>query len=163
LVLRTEAAVLRAAYEEALAGLAPLRHRSTDSLLQARALRTSPARRAPCPPMTTPSAMTTLEPTTMPTSTPEAGPGDARLTAMQLLQREPTVRRLHPAQDVMDGVLWYGRPVEGGLVMITNTTRCQSNRAPRCRRGVGRPIRFAVTMVSSWDDILTEQLGVTFL
>ena len=40
LALRTEAAVLRAAYEEGLAGLTPLRHRSTDYILQARALRT---------------------------------------------------------------------------------------------------------------------------
>ena len=39
---------------------------------------------------------------------------------MELLRREPAVRRLHPAQDVIDGILWYGRPVEGGLVMVSS-------------------------------------------
>jgi hypothetical protein len=36
--LRIEAAVLRAAYEEALSEVTPLRHRSADFVLQARAL-----------------------------------------------------------------------------------------------------------------------------
>lgn len=37
--LRTEAAVLRAAYEEALAHMAPFRHRAADYILRARALK----------------------------------------------------------------------------------------------------------------------------
>ena len=52
------------------------------------------------------------------TATPEPTPGE--LTAVELLQREPAVRRLHPAQDVLDGVLWYGRPVEGRLVLLNS-------------------------------------------
>jgi len=71
----------------------------------------------------TPSATaTTLEPPKRSTemvppaeAVPPAGP-----TAIELLEREPTVRRIHPAQDMVDGVLWYGRPVEGGLVMINS-------------------------------------------
>jgi hypothetical protein len=55
-------------------------------------------------------------------------------TAVELLQREASVRRLHPAQDVLDRVLWYGRPVEGGLVMV-NSER-QALRADELPAGI---------------------------
>jgi hypothetical protein len=45
----------------------------------------------------------------------------ADTSALELLARGETVRRLHPAQDVTDGVLWYGLPVAGELVMVTST------------------------------------------
>ena len=36
----------------------------------------------------------------------------------------------HPAQDVADGVLWYGLPVDGALVMITSTRQaCRADYA----------------------------------
>ena len=65
---------------------------------------------------------------------PDVSSTGTRPTAMQLLQREPTVRLLHPAQDVVDGVLWYGRPAEGGLVMI-NSAR-QALRADQLPAGL---------------------------
>jgi hypothetical protein len=73
--------------------------------------------------------MTTL------TSAPDIRSHDAEPTAVELLQREATLRRLHPAQDVLDRVLWYGRPVEGGLVMV-NSER-QALRADELPAGIG--------------------------
>jgi len=55
----------------------------------------------------------------MPPAT-DIAPHDTAPTALELLQREAAVRRIHPAQDVLDGVLYYGRPVDGGLVLITS-------------------------------------------
>ncbi len=64
----------------------------------------------------TPSAPAAIEtPKHRVETVPPTGP-----TAIELLEREPAVRRIHPAQDVLDGFLWYGRPVEGGLVMINS-------------------------------------------
>ena len=38
---------------------------------------------------------------------------------------------LHPAQDVVDGVLWYGLPVEDALVMLTSSRQaCRADRLP---------------------------------
>jgi hypothetical protein len=42
-------------------------------------------------------------------------------TALDLLERAGSVRLLHPAQDVVDGVLWYGLPADDKLVLITST------------------------------------------
>ena len=47
-------------------------------------------------------------------------PASTSAGALELLERPETVRVLHPAQDVTEGVLWYGLPVEGTLVMITS-------------------------------------------
>ena len=44
------------------------------------------------------------------------------------------MRVLHPAQDVVDGVLWYGVPVDGALVAITSTR--QAYRADRLPEGI---------------------------
>jgi hypothetical protein len=40
--------------------------------------------------------------------------------ALTLLERGETARMLHPAQDVLDGVLWYGVPSGDALVCITS-------------------------------------------
>jgi hypothetical protein len=50
-------------------------------------------------------------------------PSDAgtETTALDLLERADAVRMLHPAQDVIDGALWYGVPVDDALVVITST------------------------------------------
>lgn len=45
----------------------------------------------------------------------------AAADAVALLERDETVRSLHPAQDVVDGVLWYGVPAGDTLVMINST------------------------------------------
>ena len=44
---------------------------------------------------------------------------------------------LHPAQDVVDGVLWYGVPVDGALVAITSAR--QAYRADRLPEGHRAP------------------------
>jgi hypothetical protein len=44
------------------------------------------------------------------------------------------MRLLHPAQDVVDGVLWYGVPVNGALVAITSAR--QAYRADRLPEGI---------------------------
>lgn len=55
-------------------------------------------------------------------------------TALDLLERAESVRVLHPAQDVIDGVLWYGVAVDSALVVITSTR--QAHRADRLPEGV---------------------------
>ena len=62
-------------------------------------------------------------------------PDDAgsEATALDLLERGEAVRILHPAQDVVDGVLWYGLPVDGVLVAITSAR--QAHRADRLPPG----------------------------
>ena len=55
-------------------------------------------------------------------------------SAVEMLRREGSVRRLHPGQDVLDGVLWYGRPLEDGLVLV-NSAR-QALRADELPQGV---------------------------
>jgi hypothetical protein len=55
-------------------------------------------------------------------------------TALELLERAETVRVLHPAQDVVDGVLSYGLPVNGALVMVTSTR--QAHRADQLPAGI---------------------------
>jgi hypothetical protein len=64
-------------------------------------------------------------------------PADAgsEATALDLLERSDAVRVLHPAQDVLDGVLWYGLPVDGALVLITSSR--QAHRADRLPPGIG--------------------------
>src|SRR5262249_25474531 len=42
--------------------------------------------------------------------------------AITLLERGETVRFMHPAQDVIEGVLWYGVPT-GGTVVLINSQR----------------------------------------
>ena len=51
----------------------------------------------------------------------EADDGRSEASALDLLERAESVRVLHPAQDVVDGVLWYGLPVDDALVAITST------------------------------------------
>jgi hypothetical protein len=55
-------------------------------------------------------------------------------TALELLERVRSVRAPHPAQDVVDGVLWYGLPFDGGLVAITSTR--QAYRGDRLPEGL---------------------------
>jgi Domain of unknown function (DUF3854) len=55
-------------------------------------------------------------------------------TALELLERPESVRVLHPAQDVVDGVLSYGLPVDGALVMVTSTR--QAHRADHLPEGI---------------------------
>ena len=64
----------------------------------------------------------------------EAGDAGAEATALDLLERAESVRVLHPAQDVVDGVLWYGVPVDGALVAITSAR--QAYRADRLPEGI---------------------------
>ncbi|MGH7302989.1 MAG: DUF3854 domain-containing protein, partial [Candidatus Rokuibacteriota bacterium] len=55
-------------------------------------------------------------------------------TALDLLERAESVRVLHPAQDVVDGVLWYGLAVNDALVMIASTR--QAYRADQLPQGI---------------------------
>jgi hypothetical protein len=55
-------------------------------------------------------------------------------TPLDLLERAGSVRVLHPAQDIVDGVLWYGVPVDGALVAITSAR--QAYRADRLPEGL---------------------------
>jgi len=64
----------------------------------------------------------------------EANDAGAEATAIDLLERAGSVRLLHPAQDVIDGVLWYGVPVDGALVAITSAR--QAYRADRLPEGI---------------------------
>jgi hypothetical protein len=64
----------------------------------------------------------------------EAADAGAEATALDLLERTESVRVLHPAQDVVDGVLWYGVPVDGALVAITSSR--QAYRADRLPEGI---------------------------
>lgn len=63
---------------------------------------------------------------------PQDAGGEA--TALDLLERSASVRVLHPAQDVVDGVLWYGLQVDGALVLITSAR--QAHRADRLPEGL---------------------------
>ena len=65
---------------------------------------------------------------------PDTDGAQRDLSAVDLLRREASLRRLHPAQDVIDGVLWYGRPVEGRLVLL-NSAR-QALRADQLPAGL---------------------------
>lgn len=55
----------------------------------------------------------------------EEAPGGREPTVLELLQRPDTVRVFHPAQDVLDGELWYGLAAdrtprtERALIMVT--------------------------------------------
>jgi hypothetical protein len=52
--------------------------------------------------------------------------------ALALLERGDPVRPLHPAQDVADGVLWYGVPVGDALVLVnSNRLACTATTLPR--------------------------------
>src|SRR5262245_7358211 len=53
----------------------------------------------------------------------EADDTRSEASALDLLERAESVRLLHPAQDVVDSVLWYGLPVDGALVAITSARR----------------------------------------
>ncbi len=67
----------------------------------------------------------------------ECEPGDAAPAGpapLDLLRRGETVQWLHPAQDVVDGVLWYGLPVGDSLVLV-NSTR-QAYRADQLPEGL---------------------------
>ena len=65
----------------------------------------------------------------------EADAAGSEATALDLLERAESVRILHPAQDVADGVLWYGLPADDALVVITSTR--QAYRADRLPEGIG--------------------------
>jgi hypothetical protein len=64
----------------------------------------------------------------------EPDSGGSEATAIDLLERAGAVRVLHPAQDVVDEVLWYGVPVDGALVSITSTR--QAYRADQLPDGI---------------------------
>ncbi len=64
----------------------------------------------------------------------QAGDAGSEATALDLLERGESVRILHPAQDVVDGVLWYGLPVDDALVVIASTR--QAHRADRLPEGI---------------------------
>jgi hypothetical protein len=63
---------------------------------------------------------------------PQDAGGEA--TALDLLERAESIRVLHPAQDVVDGVLWYGLEVDSALVVITSAR--QAHRADRLPEGI---------------------------
>jgi hypothetical protein len=65
----------------------------------------------------------------------EAEDAGAGATALDLLERAESVRRLHPAQDVIHGVLWYGLPVDAALVVMTSMR--QAHRADQLPQGIG--------------------------
>jgi len=44
----------------------------------------------------------------------------SRVGALAILERESRVNRLHPAQDFIDGVLWYGVPAGEQLLFLTS-------------------------------------------
>jgi hypothetical protein len=50
-------------------------------------------------------------------------------SAVELLERGETTRALHPAQDVLDGVLWYGVPIAGALALVTSERHTDKARA----------------------------------
>jgi hypothetical protein len=58
----------------------------------------------------------------------------AEATALDLLERTAPVRLIHPAQDMVNGVLWYGVPVDGALVAITSAR--QAYRGDRLPEGI---------------------------
>jgi hypothetical protein len=58
----------------------------------------------------------------------EAGNG-AAADAMALLERGETVRTLHPAQDVLDGTLWYGVPSGEALILVNSDRAALDARA----------------------------------
>jgi hypothetical protein len=55
-------------------------------------------------------------------------------TALDLLERGESARLLHPAQDVVDGVLWYGLPVDDALVVISSARH--AHRADQLPEGI---------------------------
>src|SRR5881409_1925055 len=63
-----------------------------------------------------------------------ADDGRSEASALDLLERAESVRVLHPAQDIVDGVLWYGVPVDAALVAITSSR--QAYRAHRLPEGI---------------------------
>jgi hypothetical protein len=65
----------------------------------------------------------------------EASDAGAEASALDLLERSGSVRLVHPAQDVTDGVLWYGLPTDNALVVITSARRVY--RADRLPEGIG--------------------------
>jgi hypothetical protein len=50
----------------------------------------------------------------------DAEPPEGEPTVLELLERGETTRLLHPAQDVVDGVLFYGIPVGDRLTIVTS-------------------------------------------
>ena len=51
----------------------------------------------------------------------ETAPVERAPGVLELLTRAQSVRMLHPAQDVVDGVLWYGLPVERELIVLNSS------------------------------------------
>jgi len=64
----------------------------------------------------------------------EAANASTEPTALDLLERAESVRVLHPAQDVVDGLLWYGLQVDGALVAITSARH--AHRADQLPEGI---------------------------
>ena len=60
--------------------------------------------------------------------------GDDARSALELLEHANPVRTLHPAQDVIDGTLWYGVPADGALVSITS--KREAHRADQLPAGI---------------------------
>jgi hypothetical protein len=69
----------------------------------------------------------------------ESGKSEARQTALELLERGARVRFLHPAQDVTDGVLFYGF----SLSCSFETSRCWDDLA--CEDSPERRARARIT------------------
>jgi Domain of unknown function (DUF3854)/Protein of unknown function (DUF3631) len=61
---------------------------------------------------------------------------DESADAIALLQRGELVRILHPAQDVLDGVLWYGVPVPVAATLVMISSDRRAVRADALPRGL---------------------------
>ncbi len=76
-------------------------------------------------------------------------------TALELLEQAESVRVLHPAQDLADGVLWYGLQVDGALVVITS--ELQAYRADRLPEG------FALRHAEPGPSTVSREVAVRWL
>jgi hypothetical protein len=81
--------------------------------------------------------------------------GGAAPSALDLLERAEVLRVLHPAQDVVDGVLWYGLQVDGALVVITSAR--QAHRADQLPEG------FALRHTEPGPSTVSRELAVRWL
>src|SRR5207249_465454 len=75
--------------------------------------------------------------------------------ALDLLERAESVRVLHPAQDVLDSVLWYGLPVDSALVAITS--------ARHAHRGDQLPEGIALRHTEPGPSTVSRELAVRWL
>ena len=85
----------------------------------------------------------------------EADDTRSEASALDLLERAESVRVLHPAQDVLDSVLWYGLPVDGALVAITS--------ARQAYRGDTLPEGIALRHTEPGPSTVSRELAVRWL